>query len=143
MIQAQSGIGFRSATIAIGVNRSASTLSMELSRKAITKPFRRRSPCGFPAVAGDRAEAIQECAQARRGTPCIELGLQSRTALWNHVQGYLKAGCCPKQSKHTDLVHCKTPSLQVSREITCAVLHGELRTQVLWIKKASLYCEYV
>ena len=51
MIQTQLAIGIKPAAIALGLNRSASTLSRELRRNGWVGPRARRGP-GRPPVAG-------------------------------------------------------------------------------------------
>lgn len=51
MIQTQLEMGIRPSAIAIGLNRSASTLSRELRRNGWTRPKTPRGP-GRPPVAG-------------------------------------------------------------------------------------------
>jgi IS30 family transposase len=140
MIQTQLELGIRPAAIAVGLNRSASTLSRELHRNGWTRPKRPRGPGRPPVAGGYRAEAAHKRAQACTVTPRVERRLRPGTALWDHVLGYLKAGYSPEQIAGTlALVHSETPSLQVSHETIYTAIYamprGELRTQVIgWLR---------
>ena len=140
MIQTQLGMGIRPSAIAIGLNRSASTLSRELRRNGWTRPKTRRGPGRPPVAGGYRAEAAHKRAQACTVTPRVERRLWPGTALWGHVLHYLKAGYSPEQIAGTlALVHSETPSLQVSHETIYTAIYamprGELRTQVIgWLR---------
>jgi IS30 family transposase len=57
MIQTQLEMGIRPAAIAVGLNRSESTLSHELRRNGWTRPKTRCGPGRPPVAGGYRAEA--------------------------------------------------------------------------------------
>ena len=140
MIQTQLAMGIKPAAIAVGLNRSASTLSRELHRNGWARPQACRGP-GRPAVAGGyRAGAAHQRAQACTVTPRVERRLRPGTALWKQVLRYLKAGYSPEQIAGTlALVHSQTPSLQVSHETIYTAIYamprGELRTAVIgWLR---------
>jgi IS30 family transposase len=140
MIQTQLEMGIKPAEIAVGLNRSASTLSRELRRNGWTRPKTCRGP-GRPSVAGGyRAEAAHKRAQICTVTPRVERRLRPGTALWHHVLRYLKAGYSPEQIAGTlALMHSETPSLQVSHETIYTAIYamprGELRTEVIgWLR---------
>src|SRR3989338_9576524 len=76
MIQTQLEMGIKPAAIAVGLNRSASTLSRELRRNGWTRSRTPRGP-GRPKLAdGYRAEAAHQPAPARAGTPRVERRLR-------------------------------------------------------------------
>jgi IS30 family transposase len=140
MIQTQLEMGIKPATIALGLNRSTSTITRELHRNEWTRPKSYRGP-GRPAIAGGyRAEAAQRRAHACTVTPRVERRLRPGTTLWDHVVQYLKAGYSPEQIAGTlALVHPETPSLQVSHETIYTAIYamprGELRTEVIaWLR---------
>jgi len=140
MIQMQLEIGIRPAAIAVGLNRSASTLSRELRRNGWVRPPAHRRP-GRPVVAGGyRAGVAHQRAQACTVTPRVERRLQPGTALWKQVQRYLKAGYSPEQIAGTLIaVHPDYPSLQVSHETIYTAIYamprGALRTEVIgWLR---------
>ena len=140
MIQTQLEMGIRPAAIAAGLNRPASTLSRELHRNGWVRPPAHRRP-GRPAVAGGYlACAAHRRAQACTVTPRVERRLRPGTALWKHVQRYLKAGYSPEQIAGTlALVNPETPSLRVSHETIYTAIYamprGELRTAVIgWLR---------
>ena len=140
MIQMQLEMGVKPAEIALGLNRSASTISRELSRNGWVCPKTCRGP-GRPAVAGGyRAEAAHRRAHAFTVTPHVERRLRPEGALWGRVVRYLKAGYSPEQIAGTlALVHSETPSLRVSHETIYTAIYamprGELRTEVIgWLR---------
>ena len=140
MIQTQREMGIKPAVIAMGLNRSASTLSRELRRNGWIRPTPGRGP-GRPRVAGGyRASTAHRRAQACTVTPRIARRLRPGTALWNYVRRYLKAGYSPEQIAGTlTLVHSPMPSLQVSHETIYTAIYamprGELRTAVIgWLR---------
>jgi IS30 family transposase len=140
MIQTQLEMGMKPASIAVELNRSASTLSRELGRNGWTRANKSRGP-GRPMVAvGYRAVAAHQRAQACTLTPRVERRLGPGSALWDHVVRYLKAGYSPEQVAGTlAAVHPEHPSLQVSHETIYTAIYamprGELRTQVIgWLR---------
>ncbi len=140
MIQTQRGMGIKPAAIAVGLNRSASTLSRELRRNGWVRLRAPRGP-GRPSVAGGyRAEAAHRRAQAGTATPRVARRLRPGTALWKHVLRYLKAGYSPEQIAGTlARVHAETPSLRVSHETIYTAIYamprGALRTAVMgWLR---------
>jgi len=140
MIQTQLERGIKPAVIARGLNRSASTLSRELSRNGWRAPETPRGP-GRPLLAGGyRADAAHQRAQVCTVTSRAPRRLRPGTALWRHVLRYLKAGYSPEQIAGTlAIVHPDTPSLQVSHETIYTAIYamprGELRTQVIgWLR---------
>ena len=140
MIQTQLEMGIKPAAIAVGLNRSGSTLSRELRRNGWACPKAPRGP-GRPSVAGGyRAETAQSRAQAGTVTPRRERRLRPGTALWRHVMRYLKGGYSPEQIAGTlALVNPETPSLRVSHETIYTAIYalprGELRTAVIgWLR---------
>lgn len=140
MIQTQLGLGIKPSAIAVELNRSASTISRELSRNGWARPKTCRGP-GRPALAGGyRAEHAQKRAHAYTATPRVERRLRPGTALWAHVMWYLQVGYSPEQIAGTlALVHSDIPSLQVSHETIYTAIYamprGELRTEVIgWLR---------
>jgi len=141
MIQTQLEMGIKPAAIAVGLHRSASTLSRELRRNGWARPKARPEP-GRPAVAGGYRAAVthQRRAQACTVTPRVERRLRPGTALWKHVRRYLKAGYSPEQIAGTlATVHPDHPSLQVSHETLYTAIYamprGALRTEVIgWLR---------
>jgi len=140
MIQTQLGMGIKPAAIALGLNRSASTLSRELSRNGW---LRAKAGCGpgRPRMAGGyRAVAAQERANSCTVTPHMERRLRPQAPLWGRVVRYLKRGYSPEQIAGTlALVHPDTPSLRVSHETIYTAIYamprGQLRTQVIgWLR---------
>ena len=117
MTQTQLERGLTPAAIALGLNRSASTLSRELRRNGWTRPTTRRGPGRPPLAGGYRAAAAHTRAQASTVTPRVVRRLRLGTALWDQVTRYLKAGYSPEQIAGTLAdVHPARPSLQVSHE---------------------------
>ena len=140
MIQTQLGMGIKPAAIAVGLNRSASTLSRELRRNGWARPQACRGP-GRPAVAGGyRAGAAHRRAQACTVTPRVERRLRPGTVLWDRVVEYLQAGHSPEQIAGTlALVNPETPTLRVSHETIYTAIYamprGALRTAVIgWLR---------
>ena len=140
MIQVQLERGIKPAAIALGLNRSASTLSRELRRNGWVRPKQSRGPGRPPVAGGYRAQAAHKRARACTLTPRVERRLQPGGALWGRVIRYLKAGYSPEQIAGTlALVHSETPSLRVSHETIYTAIYamprGELRTQVIgWLR---------
>ena len=140
MIHTQLEMGLTPAAIAMGLHRSASTLSRELRRNGWTRPTTRRGPGRPPVAGGYRAIAAQARAQACTVTPHMARRLRPDTALWAQVIRYLKAGYSPEQIAGTlALVHADTPSLQVSHETIYTAIYamprGALRTAVIgWLR---------
>jgi len=140
MIQTQLGMRIKPAAIALGLNRSASTLSRELSRNGWVRPKGGRGPGRPPVAGGYRAQAAHKRARACTLTPRVERRLRPGAALWGRVIGYLKAGYSPEQIAGTlALVHSETPSLRVSHETIYTAIYamprGELRTEVIgWLR---------
>ena len=140
MIQTQLEMGIKPATIALGLHRSASTLSRELHRNGRTRPRARRGPGGPPVAGGYRADAAHRRARICTVTPRVDHRLRPGTVLWKPVLRYLKAGYSPEQIAGTlAVVHPETPSLQVSHETIYTAIYamprGELRTQVIgWLR---------
>jgi IS30 family transposase len=117
MIQTQLEMGIKPASVALGLNRSASTISRGLLRKNWVRPMARRGPGRPPIAGGYRSEAAQKRTHACTVAPRIERRLRPGTALWGHVMGYLKEGYSPEQISGTlAIVHPETPTLQVSHE---------------------------
>ena len=140
MIQTQLEMGIKPAAIALGLHRSASTLSRELHRNGRTRPRARRGPGRAPVAGGYRADAAHRRARICTVTPRVDHRLRPGTALWKPVLRYLKAGYSPEQIAGTlAVVHPETPSLQVSHETIYTAIYamprGELRTQVIgWLR---------
>lgn len=140
MIQTQLELGIKPAAIAVGLNRSVSTISRELQRNGWVRPKACRGP-GRPAIAGGyRAESAEKRARACTVKPRVERRLRPDTALWRHVMHYLSAGHSPEQiAGILALVHPDTPSLRVSHETIYTAIYamprGELRTEVIgWLR---------
>ena len=140
MIQTQLEMGIKPAAIAMGLGRSASTLSRELSRNGWVQPKARREQ-GRPLMAGGyRYGAAHQRAHACTTKPRVECRLRPGTPLWERVCHYLKARYSPEQIAGTlALVHPNTPSLQVSHETIYTAIYamprGELRTKVVgWLR---------
>lgn len=140
MIHTQLEMGLNPAAIALGLNRSASTLSRELRRNGWTRPTMRRGPGRPPVAGGYRADTAHMRAQACTVTPRVGRRLRPGTALWEQVTRYLKAGYSPEQIAGTlARVHADTPSLQVSHETIYTAIYamprGALRTAVIgWLR---------
>jgi IS30 family transposase len=140
MIQTQLEMGLKPAAIALGLNRSTSTLSRELKRNGWIRETAPSGP-GRPRIAGGyRAVAAQERAHSATTTPRVVRRLRPEGPLWGRVVRYLKKGYSPEQIAGTlALVHTDTPSLQVSHETIYTAIYamprGELRTQVIgWLR---------
>ena len=140
MIQTQLELGVKPAVIALGLNRSASTLSRELRRNGWVRVKAGHGP-GRPRIAGGyRAVAAQERANSCTTTPHVVQRLRPEGPLWPRVVRYLKRGYSPEQIAGTlALVHTDTPSLRVSHETIYTAIYamprGELRTQVIgWLR---------
>ena len=140
VIQMQLEMGIKPAAIASGLNRSASTVSRELSRNGWVPAKPCRSPGRPPKAGGYRAVGAQDRAHTCTVTPHVERRLRPDTPLWRHVVRYLKKGYSPEQIAGTlALVHTETPSLRVSHETIYTAIYamprGELRTQVIgWLR---------
>ena len=140
MIQTQLEMGIKPAAIALGLNRSASTLSRELRRNGWTRPKARRCPGRPPVAGGYRAQAAQKRAHACTVRARVARRLRPGNALWDQVIHYLKAGYSPEQIAGTlTLVNAETPTLQVSHETIYTAIYamprGELRTKVIgWLR---------
>ena len=140
MIHTQQERGIKPAAIAVGLNRSPSTLSRELRRNGWGRPPGHRGPGRPPMAGGYRADAAQTRAQACTVTARVARRLHPGTALWSHVMGYVKAGYSPEQIAGTlALVHADTPALQVSHETIYTAIYamprGVLRTAVIgWLR---------
>jgi len=140
MIQTQLEMGIKPTVIASGLNRSASTLSRELSRNGWVPAKACRGPGRRPKAGGYRAVEAQERAHSCTVTPHVERRLRPETPLWRRVVRYLKKGYSPEQIAGTlALVHTDTPSLRVSHETIYTAIYamprGELRTQVIsWLR---------
>jgi transposase, IS30 family len=140
LIQTQLSMGFKPAQIALGLGRSASTLSRELKRNGWVRSMRPRG-VGRPRLAGGyRCDAAHQRAQICTAKPRVLRRLQPGTALLDHVMRYLKAGYSPEQIAGTlAAVHPDLPSLQVSHETIYTAIYamprGELRTEVIgWLR---------
>ena len=136
MIHTQLERGLTPAAIAMGLHRSASTLSRELRRNGWTRPTTRRGPGRPPVAGGYRAIAAQARAQACTVPPQMARRVRPDTALWAQVIRYLKAGSSPEQIAGTRaLVHADTPSLQGSHATIYTAIYamprGALRTAVI------------
>lgn len=140
MIHTQLEMGLKPTAIAMGLNRSASTLSRELRRNGWTRPTTRRGPGRPPVAGGYRADAAHTRAQACTVKPRVARRLRRGTALWEQVIRYLKAGYAPEQIAGTlASVHPDTPSLQVSHETIYTAIYamprGAWRTAVIgWLR---------
>ena len=140
MIQTQLEMGIRPAAIALGLNRSASTLSRELRRNGWARPKARRYPGRPPVAGGYRAQAAHKRAHACTVRARVARRLRPGAALWDQVIHYLKAGYSPEQIAGTlTLVNSETPTLQVSHETIYTAIYamprGELRTEVIgWLR---------
>lgn len=140
MIQTQLEMGIKPAVIALGLNRSASTISRELRRNSWVRPMARRGPGRPPVAGGYRSEVAHKRARAYTVTPRVKRRLRPGTALWEHVMEYLKKGYSPEQISGTlTLVHPETPTLQVSHETIYTAIYamprGELRKEVIgWLR---------
>jgi len=139
-IQMQLEAGLSPAAIALGLNRSPSTISRELRRNGWSRPKVRPGP-GRPLMAGGyRSEGAHKRARACRVMPRIQRRLQPGNALWGQVMEYLQSGYSPEQISGTlKLVHPETPTLQVSHETIYTAIYamprGELRKEVIgWLR---------
>jgi IS30 family transposase len=140
MIQTQLNLGIKPAAIALVLNRSASTISRELSRNSWVRPKVHPGP-GRPLLSGGyRSEVAQKRAIACTVKPRTHRRLRPATVLWEHVMGYLKAGYSPEQVSGTlSLVYPDTPMLHVSHETIYTAIYamprGELRKDVIsWLR---------
>lgn len=140
MIQTQLGMGIKPAVIALGLNRSPSTLSRELRRNGWARQKTCRGPGRPPVAGGYRAEAAHKRARACTVAPRVGRRLQPGGALWDQVSGYLKSGYSPEQIAGTlARVNAETPTMQVSHETIYTAIYamprGELRTEVIgWLR---------
>ena len=71
MLHTQLEQGLKPAAIALGLGRSASTLSRELRRNGWTRPKARRGPGRPPMAGGYRADAAHTRAHACTVTPRV------------------------------------------------------------------------
>jgi len=139
-IQMQVEDGVTPAAIALGMNRSPSTISRELRRNNWVRPKARRSPGRPPLAGGYRSEVAHKRARACAVASRVQRRLRPGTALWEQVMGYLKRGYSPEQISGTlKLVHPETPTLQVSHETIYTAIYlmprGELRKEVIgWLR---------
>jgi len=140
MIQTQLQLGNNPASIALLLNRSASTIFRELKRNSWVCPKDRLGP-GRPLLAGGyRSETAHKRAHVCNIKPRVERRLRPATALWEHVMGYLKSGYSPEQiSGILSRVHPDAPMLQVSHETIYTAIYamprGELRKDVIsWLR---------
>jgi transposase, IS30 family len=139
-IQMQLEAGFSPAAIALGLNRSPSTISRELRRNGWLRPKARRGPGRPPLAGGYRSEGAHKRARACRVIPRTQRRLQPGNGLWGQVMEYLQSGYSPEQISGTlKLVHPKTPTLQVSHETIYTAIYamprGELRKEVIgWLR---------
>jgi IS30 family transposase len=139
-IQMQLEDGVTPAAIALGLNRSPSTISRELRRNNWLRPKTRRGPGRPPVAGGYRSEVAHKRARACTVIPRIQRRLRPGTALWGQVMGYLKEGYSPEQISGTlAIVHPETPTLQVSHETIYTAIYamprGELRKEVIgWLR---------
>jgi len=139
-IQMQLEDGVTPAAIALGLNRSPSTISRELRRNNWMRPKARRGPGRPPVAGGYRSEVAHKRARACAVSPRRERRLRPGTALWGQVMGYLKEGYSPEQISGTlAIVHPETPTLQVSHETIYTAIYamprGELRKEVIgWLR---------
>src|SRR3990172_8651351 len=85
MIKTQLEMGIEPAAIAVGLNRSGSTLSCELRRNGWTRPTPRRGPGRPPVAGGYRAGAAHQRAQACTVTPRVARRLRPGAVLWVSV----------------------------------------------------------
>ena len=140
MIQTQLEMGIKPAAIALGLNRSASTLSRELHRNGWVRSKARRPPGRPPVAGGYRAQAAHKRAHACTVRARVAPRLRPGTELWDQVIHYLKAGYSPEQIAGTlMLVNDETPTLRVSHETIYTAIYamprGELRTEVIgWLR---------
>jgi IS30 family transposase len=140
MIQTQLEMGIKPSAIALGLNRSASTISRELRRNNWVRPKARRGPGRPPMAGGYRSAVAHKRARACTVAPRVERRLRPESALWGHVMGYLQMGYSPEQiSGILRIVHPQTPTLQVSHETIYTAIYamprGELRKEVIgWLR---------
>jgi len=140
MIQAQLEMGIKPAVIAMGLGRSASTISRELHRNSWARPKVCRGRGRPPVAGGYRSEAAHKRAQYFTVAPRVERRLRPGDVLWTLVMGYLRKGYSPEQISGTlAIVHPDTPTLQVSHETIYTAIYamprGELRTEVIgWLR---------
>ena len=140
MIQTQLGMEISPAAIALGLNRSVSTITRELHRNGWVRPKACRGP-GRPFVAGGyRSDLAQKRACSCSNSPRTERRLRPGTLLWGNVMNYLKDGYSPEQiSGILSRVHPETPTLQISHETIYTAIYamprGELRKDVIgWLR---------
>ena len=139
-IQMQLEDGVTPAAIALGLNRSPSTISRELRRNNWMRPKARRGPGRPPVAGGYRSEVAHKRARTCAVITRRERRLRPGTALWGQVMGYLKEGYSPEQISGTlAIVHPDTPTLQVSHETIYTAIYamprGELRKEVIgWLR---------
>jgi len=140
IIQAQLTLGFKPSWIAVGLDRSVSTILRELRRNGWVKSMAKRGR-GRPAIAGHyRAVLAQHRAETSSSRPRIEKRLQVGNQLWCVVMDYLRQGYSPEQIAGTlKYVNADYPSLQVSHETIYSAIYlmprGELRTEVIgWLR---------
>ena len=132
------GDGGQAGSDCLGVDRSASTLSRELSRNGWVRA--KAGPGRSRIAGGSQAVAAQERAHSCTTTPHVVRCLRPPSPLWPRVVRYLKKGYSPEQFAGTlALVHTDTPSLRVSHETIDTAIYamprGELCTQVIgWLR---------
>lgn len=139
-IQMQLEAGITPAIIALGLNRSPSTISRELRRNNWVRPKELRGPGRPPLAGGYRSEVAHKRARACTVNPRSQRRLRPGSALWEQVVSYLKQGYSPEQISGTlAIVHPNEPTLQVSHETIYTAIYamprGELRKEVIgWLR---------
>ena len=118
MIQTPLEMGMKPAAIALGLNRSASTLSRELNRNGWVGAKARCAPGRRAIAGGSRAAAAQERAHTHTVAPHVVRRLRAEGPLWGRVVRYLKKGYSPEQIAGTlALVHTDTPALRYNTRL--------------------------
>jgi len=137
-LQAQLELGFKSAAIALALQRRASTISRELARNG----WRRPTPSSLldgslPAPpSGYCAEKAQRRADRKASVARVERRLRPGTPLWDVVVDNLRGGLSPEQIAGTlKRMSPRLDPVQLSHEAIYQALYamprGELRTEVI------------
>jgi transposase, IS30 family len=133
-------MGIKPAAIALGLNRSASTLSGELHRNGWVRSKARRPPGRPPVAGGYRAQAAHKRAPCLHGQSACCASPAAGTRIMGSGHPLPEAGYSPEQIAGTlMLMNDETPTLRVSHETIYTAIYamprGELRTEVIgWLR---------
>jgi transposase, IS30 family len=128
--------GMTVRAIACAVNRSASTISRELSRNSWVNPRLPRGPGRPPTAGGYRAVQAQRRADSQPGRVDRQARLRPGTWLWDQILVLLGKGHSPEQASGIlRRMYPDSPDRHVSHETVYTAIYamprGELRTEVI------------